>query len=334
MRPLLRLAVAAVAAVLLALPLAPFPPPVEAIRILQSNDDGWAELHIRTLNDALRAANHSVLLSAPAEDKSGSGSTDREPDDRVEPCHYASCLANAGREGANDTRPDLRWVNSYPVTSVRYAIDRYAPQLWGPGARPELALTGPNAGANLWFVVKKSGTVGAAVHAVQSGIPAVAMSVHSFKKAPWNVDTKTSSLPARSQVYAQLALNLTERLVASGEPYLPDGVFLNVNFHAAKGKCVDPTRYKWILTRINLGIRSPPDVEHCGRRYLPTEFGVMHRRDGCYVSVSVGDAADKTTINDHRQAVVLEKLRGLFVCLPGHHSVGRAMTASMYKSKT
>lgn len=46
---------------------------VQGIRILQSNDDGWAELYIRSLNDALNAAGHDVVLSAPAENKSGSG---------------------------------------------------------------------------------------------------------------------------------------------------------------------------------------------------------------------------------------------------------------------
>ena len=45
----------------------------QAARIVQSNDDGWAEMNIRTLNDALNAAGEDVVLSAPAENKSGSG---------------------------------------------------------------------------------------------------------------------------------------------------------------------------------------------------------------------------------------------------------------------
>lgn len=43
------------------------------IRIVQSNDDGWAEQNIRTLNDALIASGHQVLLSGPAQDNSGTG---------------------------------------------------------------------------------------------------------------------------------------------------------------------------------------------------------------------------------------------------------------------
>ncbi len=43
------------------------------IRIVQSNDDGWAELYTRSLHDALEASGHDVVLSAPAENKSGTG---------------------------------------------------------------------------------------------------------------------------------------------------------------------------------------------------------------------------------------------------------------------
>lgn len=46
---------------------------VQAIRIVQSNDDGWAESYARTFYDALTASGHSVVLSAPAENKSGTG---------------------------------------------------------------------------------------------------------------------------------------------------------------------------------------------------------------------------------------------------------------------
>ena len=44
----------------------------QGARIVQSNDDGWAEKNIRVLNDALNAAGNDVVLSAPAENKSGS----------------------------------------------------------------------------------------------------------------------------------------------------------------------------------------------------------------------------------------------------------------------
>lgn len=46
---------------------------VQGIRIIQSNDDGWAELYLRSLNDALIDAGHDAVVSAPADNKSGSG---------------------------------------------------------------------------------------------------------------------------------------------------------------------------------------------------------------------------------------------------------------------
>ena len=46
---------------------------VLAVKILLSNDDGWAEVNIRAFYDALTASSHSVVISAPAQNKSGSG---------------------------------------------------------------------------------------------------------------------------------------------------------------------------------------------------------------------------------------------------------------------
>jgi broad specificity polyphosphatase/5'/3'-nucleotidase SurE len=42
------------------------------IRIIQSNDDGWAEQYVRSFHNALIASGHDVVLSAPADNKSGS----------------------------------------------------------------------------------------------------------------------------------------------------------------------------------------------------------------------------------------------------------------------
>ena len=47
--------------------------PASAINILLTNDDGWAEINIRTFYNALTAAGDSVVLSAPAENESGTG---------------------------------------------------------------------------------------------------------------------------------------------------------------------------------------------------------------------------------------------------------------------
>jgi hypothetical protein len=51
-----------------------------AIDIISSNDDGWAEANIRALFDTLTAGGHSVVVAAPAENQSGTGNaTWKEP---------------------------------------------------------------------------------------------------------------------------------------------------------------------------------------------------------------------------------------------------------------
>ena len=47
--------------------------PTLGLNIVLGNDDGWAEMNIRVLYDTLNSDKHTVVVSAPAENKSGSG---------------------------------------------------------------------------------------------------------------------------------------------------------------------------------------------------------------------------------------------------------------------
>ena len=58
---------------LLTLSCALLPLTVKATNVVLSNDDGWAEINIRTFYNALTAAGDSVVLSAPSENESGTG---------------------------------------------------------------------------------------------------------------------------------------------------------------------------------------------------------------------------------------------------------------------
>jgi 5'/3'-nucleotidase SurE len=53
--------------------LALLPLTAQAVNIISSNDDGWAEANIRALFESLGKAGHSVVVSAPAENQSGTG---------------------------------------------------------------------------------------------------------------------------------------------------------------------------------------------------------------------------------------------------------------------
>jgi len=287
-----------------------------ALRIIQSNDDGWAELYARSFHDALIMSGHDAVLSAPAENKSGTGSTDIEPSPRTTPCQYNSCAPSspAAPIGTNLTSPRLNWVNSFPVTAMRYGISTLGPQLWS-GSPPDLAVAGPNVGSNLYLQVHFSGTVGAAVYAAKEAkIPAIAFSGASGGNLAWD----THPVPLRSSLYAELATKLVNELTKGGKPYLPEDIWLNVNFPEVTEHCSNVEDFMWILTRINFGVFSKPDVEICGRDRLPTETEVVlaKKNVGCFVSVSVGDALDKSTADRERQAVVARRLGGLLGCLP------------------
>lgn len=122
-------------------------------------------------------------------------------------------------------------------------------------------------------------------------------------------------MPLRSSLYGQLAAQLTNEIISSGAPFLPPDVFLNVNFPKVDGSCTDLSDFLWVLTRINPGYFSPPDVSYCGGERLPTELSVI-THGGCLISVSVANAKDKTTASTDNQAVVLEKLHDMLSCLP------------------
>ena len=134
-----------------------------ATNVVLSNDDGWAEINIRTFYNTLTAAGDSVVLSAPAENESGTGlqrsttssraansdqeqpgSLDAPAIPLLEPCEFNSCPTGSPAEGFNASNPRLNYVNSFPVTSMRYGIQTLSPKFFG-GA-PDIAVAGFNVG--------------------------------------------------------------------------------------------------------------------------------------------------------------------------------------------
>ncbi|KAL5337201.1 survival protein sure-like phosphatase/nucleotidase [Aspergillus crustosus] len=290
------------------LALALLPAVTQAINIVSSNDDGWAEVNIRSLYNALGAAGHSVVVSAPAENQSGTGSRDETPSSRTEPCEFDSCPADSGAYGANETDTRLNWVNSFPVTSIKHGIDALAPQLFDGDT--DLAVSGPNVGNNLGLVIPFSGTVGAASYAAGAGIPAIGFSGEDGTATAWDAE-----VPAYSTIYAELATKVVERVVAAGTPYLPDDIWLNVNFPTVDG-CSSADDFSFVLSRIftALPLITDDDVEMCGGARLPTESDVVGT-EGCYVSISVG-TSDKEDASASVQQEVLDILGDFLSCLP------------------
>ncbi|KAL9006894.1 MAG: hypothetical protein Q9188_000349 [Gyalolechia gomerana] len=296
----------------------------QSTNIVLSNDDGWAEINIRVFYNMLTKVGNSVVLSAPADNKSGTGSSDSPATPLTKPCEFDSCPSGSPAQGFNASNPRLNYVNSYPVTSMRYGIQTLAPKFFA--AAPELAVAGFNVGAthtfaptntailaaNLGSTTLISGTVGAATEAAKECIPAIAFSGTTGSQTAWTAPTQTYV-----NVYAALSTNITQALIASGKPFLPSNVWLNVNYPAVSGMlCISPEDFKFVLSRINAADSgAAQDVRTCGTSRLPTESSVVGTK-GCFASISVGRADSKGDACASKQAVVLGKLEKVLSCLP------------------
>ncbi|KDQ54581.1 hypothetical protein JAAARDRAFT_60562 [Jaapia argillacea MUCL 33604] len=280
-----------------------------ATKILQSNDDGWAVANIRAQYSALVSAGYDVILSAPAENESGTGSSTTTPTPLTEPCEYDSCPTGSPAEGYNSSNTRLNYVNAYPVDSVKYGIQTLGPKFWSSG--PNFVVSGPNVGNNLGSsTVAISGTIGAACEAVKEGYPAVAFSGASGSQVSYTTLSNTSASSTQAaNLYSALTVKFTQALLASGTPYLPTGISVNVNYPSITN-CASVSNYKFVLTRITAN-SSATDVTTCGTDHLPAESTVV-AASGCYVSVSVFNASTKADVGASTQATVLNKLGSSF----------------------
>ncbi|RDW65128.1 5' SurE family protein [Coleophoma cylindrospora] len=287
-------------------------PIAQAVNVVLSNDDGWAEINVRQFYDTLTSGGDSVVLSAPAENESGTGSLTGTPSTLTEACEFDSCASGSPAYGSNSSNTRLNYVNSYPATAMAYGINTLSETYFG--GSPDIAVAGPNVGANLGAAVWVSGTVGATTAAVKLGIPGIAFSGTTGAQTAWDV----SPVPSYSTVYAELSANITNTLIASGTPYLPTDIWLNVNFPASTDtSCTSAADFSFVLSRIfTATIISSDDAVTCGNGgRLPTETAVVGT-SGCYASISVGSVNLDIDASAADQTTVLEKLSSILSCLP------------------
>lgn len=135
------------------------------MRILLTNDDGIEAPGIRALHSALEGLGE-ITTVAP----------------------YT--VQSATSHGVTFDEPLMVHETSMPDGSVGYAVDGRPADcvkvalrsLWtelhGEGTRPDLTISGMNAGANVGINVIYSGTVAAAVESAFLGVPSIAVSLH------------------------------------------------------------------------------------------------------------------------------------------------------------
>nr|BAL02937.1 survival protein SurE-like phosphatase/nucleotidase [Pholiota nameko] len=282
----------------------------QAQKIILTNDDGWAVAQIRAEYTALTAAGFDVILSAPAENESGTGSSTTTPTPLKSACEFNTCTVGSPAEGANSTDARINYVNGFPVDSVRYGIQTLAPKLFG--TKPDLVVSGSNIGNNLGATVLISGTVGAASEAALEGIPSIAFSGASGSQVSYTTLSQTTSSSTQAvNIYTSLVVKFTQALVQNPTPLLPTGTSLNVNF-ASISNCASAPAYKFVLTRINAN-SGATDVTTCGTNHLTAESTAISK--GCIATVSVFNASTKGDVDAATQGVVLNKLTSLLTCL-------------------
>ena len=144
------------------------------MKILLTNDDGIRAPGIGALYDALisSAAPFSkpfgsvVYTIAPltVQSATGHGLTVHTP-------------LMVTEERVNDRMEGIA-VDGRPADCVKLAISNLWSDKFGANSRPDLVISGMNAGANVGINVIYSGTVAAALEAAFLGIPSIAVSLH------------------------------------------------------------------------------------------------------------------------------------------------------------
>ncbi|KAF9074621.1 sure-like protein [Rhodocollybia butyracea] len=279
--------------------------------VVLTNDDGWAVAMIRAQNTALLNAGYDVVLSSPAQDESGTGTSTAPPTVLTEPCEFNTCPTGSPPEGFNASDPRLNYVNSFPVDAVSFGIQTLAPQFFG--GPPDFVVSGPNVGNNIGPGVIGSGTVGAACEAALLGVPSVAFSAEGVSQVAYTDLANNDTDTVTAEIAAALTVKFLDALLADGKPYLPSGVSLNVNFP----NCSSPSEVKFLFTRLAFNL-SATDVETCGTDHLPSEIEVAAidlLTSGCFATVSVMNATTITDVDATTQAFVLNRLPGFFSCL-------------------
>jgi 5'-nucleotidase len=116
-------------------------------------------------------------------------------------------------------------VDGRPADCVKLAISSLWPERYGKGARPDLLISGMNAGANCGINVIYSGTVAAAIEGAFLGVPSIAVSM------------LIRPGPLRFDVGARWGREVIERLLASGLPDPHEIISINIPTPERDGPC-------------------------------------------------------------------------------------------------
>ncbi len=201
--------------------------PASALNILVTNDDSCNSEGVNTLADVLEAAGHSVTVVSPAGQQSGKSSSISTQ------VFKAYDISNKGFLGPTSAKN--RFCVRVPTPSPEEgAGERLLTASASPrdsalvglqmlrDTPPDLVVSGINDGQNIGAVAVASGTVGAAVAALQQGYPAIAVSRNKIE------EEGALSFEELAKTVVSVIAKL-EAVRAKGEPVLPERTGLNIN---------------------------------------------------------------------------------------------------------
>jgi len=111
------------------------------------------------------------------------------------------------KETTINTHPGVA-VDGRPADCTKLALTNLWAEKYGQGSRPDLVISGMNAGANCGINVIYSGTVAAAIEAAFLGVPAIAVSLHIDQANP---DFELGAIHARRAIDTLIAGGLPDR---------------------------------------------------------------------------------------------------------------------------
>lgn len=182
-------------------------PTAAPLRILLTNDDGYDAPGIRAVHDALAGAGHDVTIVAPETNQSGSsGRLNLE---------FGTTLAVVEQDEG------VYSVDGSPADAVLVGLGVVFAE-----SPPDLVVSGSNFGHNSGGLVGHSGTVGAAVTAMEQGVPALAVSTEIDLSA--GSDATLERFPETAGFVVRLVDTL--QTTSRSDELLPHGQGLNVNY--------------------------------------------------------------------------------------------------------
>jgi 5'-nucleotidase len=147
-------------------------------------------------------------------------------------------------------------VDARPADCVKLAVAALWPERFGEGSRPDLLISGMNAGTNVGINVIYSGTVAAALEGAFLGIPSIAVSLHLGKGQAGGggeTDFAAAAMHARWAIERILAGIGRERKGAGKGEALPEPhSCLSVNIPITEGPTPpEPGAYPLRVCRMN-----------------------------------------------------------------------------------